>query len=775
MSAIRNLLHGETGQNRARPLQVVGAQLLLGLAGLALSTYIAGQLGFGLGRTGFFYVIVLALVSLLGSFAVSVLLSIVAAGCLDYFFAPPIGQWRIEFSEDLLRIATFLTTSLVVTALTTKLKRAGDKVHENQSKWDRAERIAHFGWWERDFTSHRVSLSDEVSRIFGVQPVQLPDWHRRWLDLIHPDDREKTAAAAAAALRPGGPRYDVEYRVVRPDGTQRIVRSQGDVVWDGRGRPLRQFGVLHDITELRQAEVELRASETRFRTFVDHATDAFFLLNDHSIVVDVNQRACETLGYDRTELIGKHRRDFDVGLDEAAIKKLKQTILIQERVTFETVHRRKDGSSFPVEVRVGHFEQEGRRFLCVVRDITERKKAEQALTRSAAYLAEAQRLSHTGTSVFDANGNLYWSEECYRLWELDPLQGLPDGRTVLQRVHPDDRERVREQIRRDLRERRSQPLEFRIVGLDGTIKHIETNSHPLFSAEGAIVEVIATHVDVTERRLAQEQAERLRQLESDLAHMHRLTIMGELTASLAHEILHPIATARNNARAGMRILESNPQNTDQIREALACVVRDADRAKDIIGRVRDHIRRAPPRREIFDVNQAVDEVIALVRNTIEKSSISVRTRFTEHKAFVRGDRVQLQQVTLNLILNAVEAMTSVNQGGRELTINTEFSETGGTLVRVGDSGPGIEPEHAAKIFEPFYTTRRGGIGMGLSICRSIIDAHGGRLWTEAGQPRGAVFLFTLPATEEMPEDVSSTPRTTGERRVFEDVDQMAFK
>ena len=402
-----------------------------------------------------------------------------------------------------------------------------------------------------------------------MQPVDLPEWHERWLQLIHPEDRPRVAEAAAAALLRGGPRYNVEYRVVRPDGTERIVHSQGDVTWDESGRPLRQFGVLQDITELRQAEQELRASEARFRTFVDHATDAFFLLDDHWTVLDVNRQACDGLGYSREELIGRHKSDFDVGLDDTSIQRLKQRIVAGEAITFETRHQRKDGTSFPVEVRVGQFEQGGRRFLCLVRDITERKRAEdelrdseerfrtlvqfsfdvywetdaqhrfirqefaegladtpapsseigktrwevpylepdaeawrkhretldahlpfrdfelarptpdggkryvsvsglpvfddtgrfigyrgvgrhiterkraeEALRRSEAYLAEAQRLSHTGTLAFNATGNVYWSEESYRIWELDPLQGLPNHETVLQRIHPDDRERV---------------------------------------------------------------------------------------------------------------------------------------------------------------------------------------------------------------------------------------------------------------------------------------------------------------------------------------------
>ncbi len=384
----------------------------------------------------------------------------------------------------------------------------------------------------------------------------------------------------------------------------------------------------------------------------------------------------------------------------------------------------------------------------VGRHITKRKRAEEALRRSEAYLAEAQRLSHTGTIVFNTTSPVYWSEESYRIWGFDPQQGLPDKTAVLQRIHPDDRERVNAETEEALRAGRGFAAEFRIVLPDETVKYIKSTGRPSISADGANIEMIATHVDVTERKLAQEQSERLRQLEADLAHMNRLGIMGELTASLAHEILHPIATARNNARAGMRFLEMNVPDLGEVREALACVVRDADRAKDIVDRVRDHIKKAPPRKEHFDLNEATAEVIVMVRTAMEREKVSVRTCLVENMAPITGDRVQLQQVLLNLIMNAVEAMSSVKDEARELTIRTEQTEAGEVLVAVHDSGPGIDPGRLDQVFAPFYTTKATGTGMGLSICQSIIAAHGGRLWAQPNRPKGAIFQFTLPAASE---------------------------
>jgi PAS domain S-box-containing protein len=383
-------------------------------------------------------------------------------------------------------------------------------------------------------------------------------------------------------------------------------------------------------------------------------------------------------------------------------------------------------------------------------DVTARKRAEDTLRRGEAWLAQAQRLSHTGTWVLDGTARrfLYWSDESYRIWGFDPLKGLPSRDDMWGRIHPEDRERLWKEVQEALREKRDFFEEFRILLPDGTVKYLEANTHHEFSSLGELAEVICTNVDVTERKRAQDEHERLRQLEADLAHVNRVSTMGELAASLSHEILHPIATARNNARAGMRFLEMNPPNLDEAREALACIVRDADRAKDIIGRMRDHIKKAPPRRDCFGLNEAVSEVIVMVGSAIAKSGISLSTCLMDGLAPVQGDRVQLQQVLVNLILNAVEAMSSVEDGTRELSIRTEQSQPGSILVAVHDSGPGIDPANLERVFEPFYTTKTSGIGMGLSICQTIINALGGRLWMRANEPRGAVFQFTLPAVQE---------------------------
>jgi signal transduction histidine kinase len=283
------------------------------------------------------------------------------------------------------------------------------------------------------------------------------------------------------------------------------------------------------------------------------------------------------------------------------------------------------------------------------------------------------------------------------------------------------------------------------AGYDGSPMYVKASGKPVFDQSGEFRGYRGVGTDATAMIRAQQERDRLRQLESDFAHINRVSTMGELAASLSHEITQPIASARNNARAALNFLDRRPPDLGEVREALGCIVGDTDRAGDIVGRIRDQIKKTPPRKDDFDLNPAINEVIALARSVIVGNGVSVQIRLADGLPSVHGDRVQLQQVVLNLVLNAVEAMSSV-EGTRELSIRSE-QDHAGVLVAVGDSGPGIAPAHLDRVFDAFYTTKSGGTGMGLSICRSIIGAHGGRLWAEANEPCGAVFRFTLPGSE----------------------------
>ena len=291
-------------------------------------------------------------------------------------------------------------------------------------------------------------------------------------------------------------------------------------------------------------------------------------------------------------------------------------------------------------------------------------------------------------------------------------------------------------------------MDFQAALPDGTTKYIHEIGHPVYDAAGVLVELVGTDMDITERKRAEtdirESERRYREIEVELAHANRVATMGHLSASIAHEVNQPIAAAITNADAALRWLGAQPPDLEEVRQALGRIVKDGHRAGDVVGRIRDLIRKAPPRKEGLAINEAILEVIALTRSEVVKNGVSVRTQLARSLPLIQADRVQLQQVVLNLIINAVEAMSDVSEGARELLIATCGDASNGVGVSVRDSGPGLDPLSLEHLFDAFYTTKSSGLGMGLSICRTIIEAHGGRIWASTNEPRGAVFHFTLP-------------------------------
>ena len=497
-----------------------------------------------------------------------------------------------------------------------------------------------------------------------------------------------------------------------------------------------------------QAEEALREGETRFRTFVDHAADALFIYAfEQGTIVDVNRQACESLGYTRQELIGTTAVAFHLDSDRAQMESVAQRAAAGEFVFDTHWHRRKDGTLFPVEVHTSQYWFGGRRFLLkVARDVTDRKRAEEALRRSEAYLAEGQRLSHTGSwawSPVTAKRN-YWSEEVFRIFGFEPREGPPPLERFLHRIHPEDYNRATEDLEKALRDKTDYAGGFRIVLPDGTVKNINMIGHPVLDETGELVEYVGTAVDVTERKRAEEERERLRQLEADLAHLNRVSMMGELAASIAHEVNQPLAGVVSNGSACLRWLTGNPPNVDEALENARRIVRDGKRAGEIITRIRALTKRAATSRERLDLNETIRDVLALVGDEAKRKSVITRTQFADDLSPALGDRVQIQQVLLNLVINAIEAMSSVSDRARELVVTTQNMDVEQVEVMVEDSGTGVDAQTIDKIFDSFYTTKPDGMGMGLSISRSILQAHGGRLWATANGGPGTSFHFTLP-------------------------------
>ena len=486
--------------------------------------------------------------------------------------------------------------------------------------------------------------------------------------------------------------------------------------------------------------------EGKIRRLVDANIIGIIIADREGRILEANDAFLRIVGYDREDLVSSRVRWTELSppewreRDMLTLAELSSTGIVQP---FEKEYFRKDGSRVPVLIGAAMFKEGGDKGLAFVLDLTERKRAEETLRASEAKFRSAIDGIAGLVTILAPSGELQYVNSPVTEYFGRTVEELKNWGTS-DAVHPEDLPRVLEAYETSIAAGTPFHHELRLRRFDGEYRWFENRGTPIRDESGRITRWYCLLTDIEDRTQA---LARLQQMQSDFAHMNRVSMMGELAASLSHEVLHPIATARNNARAGMRFLEMNPPNLDETREALACVVRDTDRAKDIVGRMRDHIKKAPLRKERFDLNSAANEVILLAQSVIHRNGVAVQTRLADGLLPVLGDCVQLQQVLLNLILNAAEAMGSVEEGTRELLISTEEDQTG-ALVAVRDSGPGIDTEHLDRVFDAFYTTKSGGTGMGLSICRSIIHAHGGKLWAEANEPRGAVFQFTLPADND---------------------------
>lgn len=442
--------------------------------------------------------------------------------------------------------------------------------------------------------------------------------------------------------------------------------------------------------------------------------------------------ASEILDVVRTHqfAVARRRGDWDI-IETAGHKKAKAEIKrlneeLEQRVIDRTSELRAVNEAF-------------------TREILERQRAEDALRRTEAYLADAQRLTHTGSWAWtvETRNVIHWSAECFRLYGFDPQLGFPSWEQWGQRVHPDDRHKRQQTIEQAIRERTDYELEYRAFLPGGTMRQIHSLAHPVFNACGDLIEFVGTAMDVTEQKQAEEERERLRQAQADLAYVTRVTTLGELTASLAHEIKQPISAAVTDAKTCLRWLSRDQPDVAEARESASRIVKDAMRASEIITRIGSLFKKGTPQRESIDINEIIEEMMALLHSEAGRFSISIKSELAQGLPTILADRVQLQQVVMNLMLNGIDAMEET-RGNRELIVKSQM-EDGQLQICISDSGGGIPPEQMDRIFAAFFTTKPQGIGMGLAISRSIIESHSGRLWaTNNNSGPGASFHFTLP-------------------------------
>jgi PAS domain S-box-containing protein len=537
------------------------------------------------------------------------------------------------------------------------------------------------------------------------------------------------------------------------------------------------FGTCTDITDRKRAEQELRERELELRQTRDllesKVMERTEQLGRSEAYLAEAQKLSKTGSFgwnvssgaiywsEETFRIFEYGRETKPGLELVLQRahpedrvRVQQAIdrALQDAKDFDLEHRllMPDGSVKHVH-SVGHLatDQPGNTELVgAITDITERKRVEVALRQTEAYLEEAQRLSHTGSWAWNVarRENIHWSQEQYRLFGLDPKSDSLSFETAYQRIHPEDRATFNKVLETATRERSDFEVDFRIVLPDGSMKYSRSVGHPVFSASGELVEFVGTGIDMTERRQAEKERERLRQVQADLAHVNRATTMGELTASLAHEINQPITAAATDARTCLRWLAREQPDIAEARESAARMVHAVTRAADIISRLRQLFKKGVPQTSLVDTSEVIQEMVVLLRSEASRHSVSILTELAEDLPRVVADRVQLQQVLMNLMLNGIEAMQDTNSGG-QLTIRSSKGQGGQLLVSVSDTGKGLPSDQADKIFNAFFSTKADGTGMGLSISRSIIESHGGRLWATSNSGPGATFNFTLPSPE----------------------------
>jgi PAS domain S-box-containing protein len=374
------------------------------------------------------------------------------------------------------------------------------------------------------------------------------------------------------------------------------------------------------------------------------------------------------------------------------------------------------------------------------------RRSHDDLRRSEAFLAEGQRISHTGSWSWSiSSGKLIWSDEHFRIFGVDPKQTEPTFELFQSRVHPEERALVQRTLDRAILERGGFSLDYRIILPDGSSKHVHAEGRPVLTEAGDIDDFVGTTMDITERKRSEEL---LRDAQADLARMTRLTTIGELAASIAHEINQPLFAIVANGGACLRWLARDKPQLDAARRSAERVIRDAHRAGDIIKSVRTLAGTSAPDITELDINDSIHEVLNLIRSELHEHHVALDSELSDGLPPVMGDRVQLQQVILNLVMNAVEAMSTNTSEPRMLRLRSRSDGPGTALIAVEDSGPGVAPETMDRVFEALFTTKPTGMGMGLSICRSIVNAHGGRLWVSPGSPRGAVFQFTVPTAAQ---------------------------
>jgi PAS domain S-box-containing protein len=626
----------------------------------------------------------------------------------------------------------------------TDRKRADEALQQSQFYISEGQRVAHMGSWAFDVSGFSY-WSSELFQIYGLDPVGKPPTVEEYLALVHPEDRAFMKQGIAKMLD-DHLAFDFTKRIVRPDGEVRHVRCVGAPVTQA-GTFQGFLGTGMDVTEQERLTQELRLSEQYLSEGQRLAHMGSWAFNPSGFFEYWSQELFKIYGLDPQKgaptleeyLATLHPQDRDFMAD--TIKRM-----CAERIGCDEKKRivRPDGKLRYIRC-VGIPVVEGevlKGFLGTAMDVTEQELLTQELERQQAHLTEAQKLTHTGSWAWRVADRkpMHFSEEWYRIYGFDPAKGEPTWEDLVERVHPEDRLWWKGMAEKAIIEKADSDHEFRILLPNGRVKWIRTVGHPVLSNIGDLEGFVGSSTDITALKSAEQEREKLRLLEDDLAHINRVSMLGEMAASLAHEIKQPIAAAITSANSCIEWLAHDPPNIERARVTATRIDRYGRRAAEIIDRIRSFYRKSHSERELVEVNGIIDEMLALLQGEATRFSIEMRTELATELPKIMADRVQLQQVFMNLMLNAIESM---NESGGELTVRSQLQD-GQLLLTVSDTGPGLPAGSVDQIFSAFFTTKPQGSGMGLAISRTIVESHGGRLWPTANDGRGTTFHFTLP-------------------------------
>jgi PAS domain S-box-containing protein len=644
---------------------------------------------------------------------------------------------------------TFHGTGIDVTEqehLTEELRRSEFYLAEGQ-------RLGRAGSWsfKPDFTCDYWSR--ELYEILCFDPKNGIPTISSYFTRIHPEDRPVVEATIRRMIA-AGEGCDLKKRIIRPDGAQRVIRCVGKAFREN-GVVTRFVGTLMDITEQEELTQELRRREAYLAEAQRLSHTGSWAWSPDTDVRYWSEECHRVLGFDPRdglprieELIQRVHPDDQSAFRESVSRATHGKL--DEEVDYRIVH---PGGAVRDIHSTGHpvFNASGEliEYTGTVIDVTERKRAEEAVRRSKAFLAEGQRLSHTGSWGWNASsGKLTWSQEHFRILGLDPEDTNPSLDVFWERVHPDDRTGLRRTFESSIQDKRDFEQEFRIVRPDSSIRHLHGVGHAVLNKANELVEFMGSTMDITERKQAEAA---LQEARGELERVARVTAMGELTASIAHEINQPLAGVVTSANAGLNWLAANPPNLTKTRETLERILRDGTRGGEVLARIRALLKRTPPAKILVSLNQVVCDVLALTSGELRQHGIELALNLNSNLPAILGDSIQLQQVLLNLIKNAIEAMAAIPSGQRILRIQSCFGELDGkpaVVVEVSDNGVGLSGADSSRLFEAFHTTKPQGMGMGLWISRSIIENHHGRLTASSNDGSGAAFVIMLPKASQ---------------------------